>query len=216
MHSLLFFLKCVFPSWPSSSFCVVCINLSLFLYVAFPLSSWAFCCPVSCQCTCVQLEFLWSEVGIAGQENSPVLPFQLSSNLKLVAVFKTEILIPIIPRIMMQKHGLIGRTSLAFEVVFSSLGERKLETLTVTNVAVMMVVVLLCFFLSIPAPVITDHSWGLPVVALKRNKSAYNFCLFHGPIAFKCALQPCSTMTITPQSEDFRSQKCKTMSPATY
>lgn len=50
-------------------------------------------------------------------------------------------------------------TSLAFEVVFSSLGERKLGTLTVTNLAV-MVVVLLCCVLSIPPlPMITDHSF---------------------------------------------------------
>lgn len=42
-------------------------------------------------------------------------------------------------------------TSLAFEVVFSSLGERKLGTLRVTNLAV-MVVVLLCCVLRVPAP----------------------------------------------------------------
>lgn len=42
-------------------------------------------------------------------------------------------------------------TSLAFEVAFSSLGERKLGTLRVTNLAV-MVVVLLCCVLRIPAP----------------------------------------------------------------
>lgn len=52
----------------------------------------------------------------------------------------------------------LERTSLAFEVVFSSLGERKLGTLTVTNLAV-MVVVLLCCVLSIPVPIITDHSF---------------------------------------------------------
>lgn len=50
------------------------------------------------------------------------------------------------------------------------------------------------------------HAYG-ELSALERNKSAYNFGLFHGSTAFKCALQPCSTTTIAPQFGPFRSQK---------